>query len=102
MKKLFFLISISLVLVACNNSTEKNNTENTANNIAEQPYSGNKTSNNVIIHELSDPDKLNPLTSQGAGSNYIEHAIFMYLLDIDKVRFISHLILIFMFKYKCI
>lgn len=86
MKKLFFIISILLVLVACNNSTEKNKTENAVNNIEEQPYSGKKTSNNVIIHELSDPDKLNPLTSQGAGSNYIEHAIFMYLLDIDKEK----------------
>lgn len=44
------------------------------------------TENSLVIHELSDPDKLNPLTSQGAGSAYIEHSIFMYLLDVDKEK----------------
>ncbi|GIV33421.1 MAG: peptide-binding protein [Chitinophagales bacterium] len=38
----------------------------------------------VIIHELSDCDKLNPLTSTDASSTYVEYNIFMYLLDINK------------------
>ncbi|MCD8528955.1 MAG: ABC transporter substrate-binding protein [Chitinophagales bacterium] len=42
--------------------------------------------NVLVVHELSDPDMLNPLTSQGAGSTYMEHCIFMYLLDVDKEK----------------
>ncbi|HXH18148.1 MAG TPA: ABC transporter substrate-binding protein [Chitinophagales bacterium] len=40
--------------------------------------------NEVIIHELSDCDKLNPITSTDANSTYIEYNIFMYLLDVNK------------------
>lgn len=40
--------------------------------------------NEVIVHELSDCDKLNPATSTDASSTYIEYNIFMYLLDVNK------------------
>ncbi|MDX2001573.1 MAG: ABC transporter substrate-binding protein [Chitinophagales bacterium] len=42
--------------------------------------------NEVIIHELADPDKLNPVNSTSAGATYIEYNIFMYLLDVDKEK----------------
>lgn len=42
--------------------------------------------NEVIVHELSDPDKLNPITSTGASATYIKYNIFMQLLDVDKER----------------
>jgi peptide/nickel transport system substrate-binding protein len=48
-------------------------------------YSGKKLGDKtLIVHALADPDKLNPLCSQGAGATYIEHNVFMYLLDVDK------------------
>lgn len=51
---------------------------------------GSKTSssdlgkNELIVHELSDPDKLNPSTSTSADATYIEDMIFMKLIDVDK------------------
>lgn len=40
----------------------------------------NQAPNTLIIHELSDPDKLNPLTSTGALSRYIQYSLFSRLL----------------------
>ncbi len=79
MKNVFFLFLI-LSIFSCTSSE----TTNSDLNLAELPYSGSKNTNELIVHELSDPDKLNPLTSQGAGSSYVEHNLFMYLLDVDK------------------
>ncbi|NNC95904.1 MAG: ABC transporter substrate-binding protein [Chitinophagales bacterium] len=41
------------------------------------------TKNEVIIHELSDPDKLNPITSTSANGTYIQNQIWLRLIDID-------------------
>lgn len=81
MKKTLGLLFI-LLFVACKNDSTPINQEDLAN----LSYQGNKQTNDVTIHELSDPDKLNPITSQGAGSSYIEHSIFMFLLDVDKEK----------------
>ena len=72
--KSFFLIAIVISLFSCTNSSKPEENLNKLN------------INRVVIHELSDPDKLNPLCSQGAGAVYIEHNIFMYLLDVDKEK----------------
>ncbi len=71
--RLSFFILISIIFFSCENT-----------NNAKITNSFKSKSNKVVIHELSDPDKLNPLCSQGAGAVYIEHNIFMYLLDVDK------------------
>lgn len=39
--------------------------------------------NEVIVHELSDPDMLIPVNSTGASSTYIQEHIFQTLLQID-------------------
>lgn len=39
--------------------------------------------NTVLIHDLADPDKLNPLTSSAANATYIQLNIFQQLLDIN-------------------
>lgn len=82
MKQTFFFFSL-LLLASCTSDISDNNSDK---DLSLLPYTGTKNSNELIIHELSDPDKLNPLTSQGAGSSYIEHSIFMYLLDVDKEK----------------
>lgn len=70
------------LFLACAEDKPSNISEEKEQNTA---YQGKKAGiNQVIIHELSDPDKLNPITSTGAGATYIEHNIFMYLLDVDK------------------
>jgi peptide/nickel transport system substrate-binding protein len=40
--------------------------------------------NELVAHDLSDPDKLNPSTSTSADATYIEDMIYMKLLDVDK------------------
>ena len=75
-----FLILTSFY--ACNNdsSVEKSNAVNISTK-----YEGKKLGDkNLIVHALADPDKLNPLCSQGAGATYIEHNIFMYLVWMPK------------------
>ena len=81
MKNSLFALNL-LFLFACNT----NDVVYTDVNLADLPYEGEKNTKELLVHELSDPDKLNPLTSQGAGSSYIEHCMFMYLLDIDKEK----------------
>lgn len=66
-----------LLLTGCP-SPENNNTNTT------QWQSKRAGINEVIVHELSDSDKLNPLTSTDAHATYIEYNIFMYLLDVNK------------------
>lgn len=81
MKIIYFFFFI-VILISCTNEQSKSN-----KNLGELAYTGSKTTQNeLIVHELSDPDKLNPICSQGAGSTYIEHSIFMYLLDVDKEK----------------
>jgi peptide/nickel transport system substrate-binding protein len=74
---------VPILFLACNREPSKATFSGDFSALA---YAGTKTSNELIVHELSDPDKLNPLTSQGAGSSYIEHCVFMYLLDVDKEK----------------
>ncbi len=79
-----FILLFSFIF-SCKPSTE--NTKPSNQETATEQYSGKKAGNNtLIVHELSDPDKLNPICSQGAGATYIEHNIFMYLLDTDKEK----------------
>ncbi len=82
MKNTYFLL-FSILLFSCSGDPS---IVSDSSDFATQAYTGTKTSNELIVHELSDPDKLNPLTSQGAGSSYIEHSLFMYLLDVDKEK----------------
>ncbi|MGB1247685.1 MAG: ABC transporter substrate-binding protein [Chitinophagales bacterium] len=84
MKKYFFYAFLFLGLYACDN-TSNNDTDEIIQDYSMLPYGGAKADvNELVVHELSDPDKLNPITSQGAGATYIEHNLFMYLLDVDK------------------
>lgn len=78
----YLLLPVVIFFTACNKSGNLSEEE-----LRQLPYDGKKAAvGDVTIHELSDPDKLNPLTSQGASSAYIEHSIFMYLLDVDKEK----------------
>ena len=55
-----------------------------AKNDSATPQNKRAGINEVIVHELSDCDKLNPITSTDASSTYVKYNIFMYLLDVDK------------------
>lgn len=43
--------------------------------------------NEVIVHELADPDMLNPVNSTGASSGYVQSMIFQTLLYTDPVTY---------------
>ena len=58
--KIFLFFAILISFSSCNNNSNDNK-------IVKQ------NSKKVVVHELSDPDKLNPISSQGAGAVYIEH-----------------------------
>ncbi len=78
-KRAFQLFSISLVstflLVSCNGDGSENGGETTS--------SSHRDPHTVWVHELSDPDGLNPYISQGASSTYVQGHLFSGLLSID-------------------
>ena len=74
----FFYLLLFLAIYSCNSETSEKQ-----KSVIPKKTKISK-SGKVVVHELSDPDKLNPINSQGAGATYIEHNIFMYLLDVDK------------------
>lgn len=43
--------------------------------------------NSITVHELGDPDRINPLLSATASSTYIESNIFQSLLGRDPVSY---------------
>jgi len=77
------LISGAVLFSGCpsNSGSEANNTASTE---TETTTFKRGSKNEVIVHELSDPDKLNVLTSTGASATYVKYNIFMYLLDVNK------------------
>lgn len=44
---------------------------------------GNSPRNEVIVHELADPEMLNPINATDASSNYICNHIFQKLIDVN-------------------
>ena len=81
MKKIF-IVTIVLFLISCGGS------DNSSSNNWDVDTSSMSAYANVgdwaIIHELSDPDRLNPITSSGASAGYIEGKMFESLVGMDK------------------
>ncbi|GIV34351.1 MAG: peptide-binding protein [Chitinophagales bacterium] len=78
-EKVMFGIGLVAVLVSCNSGS---NTADTA--VVQSKRAG---VNEVIIHEIGNPDKLNPILSTSANSSFIEGEMFMSLLAIDPDSF---------------
>jgi len=72
-KNIFFISIISIFIISCGNS--------------ENVKSKKAGDNTITIHELSDPDKINPITSTSASSTFIESNIFQTLLNQDPVTY---------------
>ncbi len=73
----FVLTAITIVSCGSSNTDDQKNEQNSSTHNLQR-------GNTVVIHELSDPDMLNPATSSSANSTYIQYNLFMYLLDVDK------------------
>ena len=86
-KILSLLTTASFILVACGNDkpeSRKGATEQITDTKPTTDVKSKKAGDaTVVIWELSDPDKLNPLTSTGAASTYIKQCIFSRLLAYD-------------------
>lgn len=80
LKRVVFPLACSslLLLVSCGGNGEEKG-ENNGTSEKSARYSDP----NVVIHELSDADMLNPYNYQGAGSDYVMGNIFQALLSID-------------------
>lgn len=64
LKSFFAVTSLVLFLAACSSNTKK-------------------TSGEIVIHNLSDPDMLNPINYSGADAGYILNHVFQGLTSID-------------------
>lgn len=71
------IVFIALLLNSCS-KPEGNNAQNQTN-IGTKPEKGDW----IIIHQLSDPEGLNPITTSDAGARNVFSKIFENLLDID-------------------
>ena len=81
MQKIFILASV-LFIVSCGGS-DSNTSQNWDIDTSNMNPSEN-VGDWAIIHELSDPDRLNPITSSGASAGYIEGKMFESLVGMDK------------------
>ncbi len=75
-KWLFLVLSCIIFLNACTGDGDSTNNQSKKAGI-----------NEVTVHELSDPDKLNPFTSSNAPAQYMQKNIFMTLIDYDPVTY---------------
>ena len=69
-----FAVIPAFFLFSCNSSNSTDNSNSSSSSTA---------ASEVIIHELSDADMLNPYNYQGEGAGYIFPSIFQPLLGID-------------------
>ena len=81
MQKIFILVSV-LFIISCGGS-DSNSSQNWDIDTSNMNPNEN-VGDWAIIHELSDPDRLNPITSSGASAGYIEGKMFESLVGMDK------------------
>jgi len=76
LKNITLSICAFSLLIACDTSNNNNNT-----NDSEEDNGGSPV---VTIHELDDPDGMNPLATSAANAEYIQNNIFCKLLKYDQ------------------
>jgi peptide/nickel transport system substrate-binding protein len=72
-QKQLSILGLAIALTACGGGEGKKDDGNNANNV----------NPNIVLHELSDADMLNPYNYQDAGAGYILPNVFQTLLSID-------------------
>lgn len=77
-------ILIGSMFISCGGEgTEVNNNNSTDSTNVQISTSKKAGDPNLVIHELSDPDRLNPISSTGAAARYIQYNVFSRLLEFD-------------------
>ena len=83
-QKLIGLLTVSLLLlIGCAGDSGNQTASNSSSSDSNTMNSKKATDPNVIICETADPDKLNPITYQSAGSGYIQAKMMYPLVNID-------------------
>ncbi len=77
-RSMFFLLCFCVLAFGCNSGGGESGSSS-----GEKHVSAKAGDPNVIIHELSDPDNLNPITYQSAGTGYVLNKISYSLLQTD-------------------
>ena len=83
---LFAVLIITLVMTGCGGKTTQQNTNNNqqTNDVAAVDTATAVSGDWLIIREMSDPEKLNPIVSNDATASEICSYIFEYLLTQNK------------------
>ena len=83
---LLAVLTFSIVITGCGGKTTQQNTNNTqqSNDVAPVDTASAVTGDWLIIREMSDPEKLNPIVSNDASASEICSYIFESLLTQDK------------------
>ncbi len=83
------LILTGAILNGCGGKDDKKTSDNKTgdNQVGAADTAGAINGDWVVIRELSDPDKLNPMVSTSANADEIESYIFETLLNQDKVTY---------------
>lgn len=82
-----FILS-AVLFVACGKKDETTTIEKMGENkVADVDTSGAVTGDWIVIRELSDPDKLNPVVSTTANADEIQSYIFESLLNQDRITY---------------
>lgn len=86
---LLAVLVITIIMTGCGGKTTQQKTDNkqTSNDIPAVDTAGAISGDWLIIREMSDPEKLNPIVSNDASASEICSYIFEYLLDQDKITY---------------
>lgn len=80
LKNIGFIVGLMSLTIACDNNSKKS--EDKANISAEKET--NAGNPELTIHEIGDPDGMNPVTSSAANSLYIQNNIYCKMLVYDQ------------------
>ena len=83
------IIVLSLYFAACGKKgpDQKTDNKNEVNNVAAMDTAGATTGDWLIIREMADPEKLNPIVSNDASASEIDSYIYEQLADQDPVTY---------------
>jgi len=86
---LLAVLVFSLIISGCGGKTTQQKTDNNnqSNDIPAVDTNGAATGDWLIIREMSDPEKLNPIVSNDASASEIDSYIYEALLGQDKVTY---------------
>ena len=83
------IFAVSIYFFACGKKgpDQKTENKNEVNNVTDVDTSGANTGDWVIIREMADPEKLNPIVSNDASADEIDSYLYEQLADQDPISY---------------